>query len=274
MKRSLKGNVYLIVLILIAVAFVTVVVNLTVIKSPEVHVKIVEPFSLVNVIPDIKAGVVHLECPSWQGSAFVVGPRLLVTARHCVEGVTDFKITTDNGHVLHATRAISSEKHDVAFIYIDNLTCIAEERGTLKHKVVLYVLKLGNIAECQLGQRIITIGSGYGKVNINSVTLGIISGLGRDYDEFNVSMYGEHDYGWSVAFQSSAPSFPGCSGGPIFTSDGLVVGVLVGGFDSTLIIAMPIDLVKEDIEHILVMFTQDKYYFEKKPDYAAEAWGY
>lgn len=233
-----------------------------------------KPLTLVDIIPDIKAGVVHLDCPRRQGSAFVVGPRLLVTARHCVEGVTDFRITTDDGHVLHATRAISSEKHDAAFIRIDDLTCIAEERGTLEHKVVLHVLKLGNIAECQLGQRIITIGSAYGKVNINSVTLGIISGLDRDYDELNVNIYGEHDYGWSVAFQSSAPGFPGNSGGPLFTDDGLVVGVLVGGFDVTLIIVMPIDLVKEDIKHILDMFAQDRYYHEEEPDYAEEAWGY
>lgn len=223
-----------------------------------------KPLTLVDIIPDIKAGVVHLQCPSWQGSAFVVGPRFLVTARHCVEGVTDFRITTDDGHILHATRAISSEKHDVAFIYIDDLTCIAEERGTLEHKVVLHALKLGNIAECQLGQRIITIGSGYGKVNLNSVTLGIVSGLGRDYDEFNSGPYGEHDYGWSVAFQTDSPGHPGNSGCPVFTVDGVVRGILVGGFSPSLIICMPVDLFLNDIEEINRMFTQGKYYHEKK----------
>lgn len=264
MKRR-RGNVYIAVLLVLAVFVMLFMLGVIrhALKS-ENSVKIVEPFSLVNIIPGIKAGVVHLDCPQWQGSAFVIGPRLLVTARHCVEGVINFKITTDGGHVLHATRAISSEKHDVAFIYIDDLTCVAEERGTLEHKVVLHALKLGNIVECQLGQRIITIGSGCGKVNINSVTLGIVSGLGRDYDELNVSMYGEHDYGWSVAFQTDSPGHPGNSGCPVFTTDGVVRGILVGGFSPSFIICMPVDLFLDDIEEINRMFTQGKYYHEKE----------
>jgi len=213
---------------------------------------------LVDLIPGIKAGVVHLQCPNWQGSAFVIGPNLLVTARHCVENVTNFKITTDDGHVLHATRAISSEKYDLAFIYIDDLTCIANERGTLAHKVVLKPTKLGSIAECQLGQRVITIGSAYGKVNINSVTLGIISGLGRDYDELG------EDYHWSMAFQTDSPGHPGNSGCPIFTSDGVVRGILVGGFSPSLIICMPVDLFMDDIEEINRMFIQGRYYHEEE----------
>jgi len=219
-----------------------------------------KPVTLVDIIPDIKAGVVHLQCPSWQGSAFVIGPRTLVTARHCVEGVEDFKITTDDGHVLHATRAISSEKHDLAFIYIDDLTCLADERGTLAHDVILKPTKLGSIAECQLGQRIITIGSGYGKVNFNSVTLGIISGLGRDYDELG------EDYHWSVAFQTDSPGHPGNSGCPVFTPDGVVRGILVGGFSPSLIICMPCDLFIDDIEEINRMFVQGRYYREEAKD--------
>ena len=230
--------------------------------------------SLVDVIPNIKAGVVHLQCPQWQGSAFVIGPRTLVTARHCVENVTDFRVTTDDGHVLRATRAISSERHDLAFIYIDDLTCLADERGTLAHDVILKPTKLGSIAECQLGQRIITIGSAYGKVNINSVTLGIISGLGRDYDEFNYDPYGEQDYGWSVAFQTDSPGHPGNSGCPVFTPDGVVRGILVGGFSPSLIICMPVDLFVDDMEEINRMFVQGKYYREEAYDIAEEAWGY
>ena len=244
--------------------------------SVDLGTNIVEPkpMTLVDTIPSIKAGVVHLQCPNWQGSAFVIGPRTLVTARHCVEGVTDFKITTDDGHLLHATRAISSERHDAAFIYVDDLTCMAEERGTKEHKVELHVLKLGSIAECQLGQRIITIGSAYGKVNINSVTLGIISGLGRNYDELNYDPYGEQDYGWSVAFQTDSPGHPGNSGCPVFTPDGVVRGILVGGFSPSLIICMPVDLFIDDIDEINRMFVQGKYYNEEAYDVAEEAWNY
>ncbi len=213
-------------------------------------------------------------CPQWQGSGFVVGPNLITTARHCVEGVEDFTITTNDGHKLHATRAISSERHDIAFIYVDNLTCIAGEceyvypcGGTVlrgKHKVKLHVLKLGSITGCQLGQEIITIGSPHGQVNFNSVTLGIISGLDRNYDPLNQGYYEEHDYGWSVAFQTDSSGHSGSSGGVLFTADGVVRGILVGGFSPSLTIVMPVDIFLEDLSLIERMFRQDEYYREKE----------
>jgi S1-C subfamily serine protease len=225
--------------------------------------------SIVEIIPKIKSGVVHIEAPRWQGSGFVVGPNLILTARHCLEGVEDFEITTDDGHKLHATRALSSDNHDVGFIYVDDLTCVAEDcekDGMLlgEHKAQLHVLKLGSIAECQLGETVVTIGSPYGKVNFNSVTLGIISGLDRSYDALNDSYSG--DYGWSIAFQTDSPGHPGNSGCPIFTTDGVVRGVLVGGFSPSLIIAMPVDIVLEEIELVKQKFIMNKYYEEETPE--------
>lgn len=226
--------------------------------------------SIVEVISKVKPGVVHIMCPQWQGSGFIIGPNLIVSARHLSEDVEDFDITTHDGHKLHATRAISSEKHDITFIYIDNLTCVSEKAQEIEckkvnHKVKLHVLELGSIKECKLGQEIITIGSPYGKVNFNSVTLGIISGLDRDYDELNNSgYYGEQDYGWSVAFQTDSPGHPGNSGCPVFTADGIIRGILVGGFSPSLIIAIPVDTFLEDIEAVKLMFKLGKFYEEKQ----------
>lgn len=225
-----------------------------------------EDLSIVELIPKIKLGVVHIKAPRWQGSGFVVGPNLILTARHCLEGVEDFEITTDNGHKLRAVRALSSDNHDIGFIYIDDLMCVAEDcekDGMLLggHKVQLHVLKLGSITECQLGETVVTIGSPYGKVNFNSVTLGIISGLDRGYDTLNNSY--SDDYGWSIAFQTDSPGHPGNSGCPIFTIDGVVRGVLVGGFSPSLIIAMPVDVVLEEIELVKQKFIMNKYYEEE-----------
>lgn len=239
--------------------------------------------SIINVIPKIKPGVVHIMCPRWQGSGFVVAENLIATARHCVEGVENFIITTDDGHKLKATKAISSERHDIAFIYIDDLSCTlsvnehdAKHFGTFfgfNHTVKLHVLELGSITECQLGQELITIGSPYGKVNFNSVTLGIISGLDRDYDPLNDSYYGYNDYGWSVAFQTDSPGHPGNSGCAIFTADGKVRGILVGGFSPSLIIAMPVDLFIKDLEEVKRMFTQGRYYVEESMFDAYNSYG-
>ena len=221
-------------------------------------VPISESLTLVGAIKQVKPGVVHISAPAWQGSGFIVGEHLIATARHCVKGVEDFEITFDDGSEVSATRAISSKDYDVAFIWID--------------EPMSNILKLGSIAECQLGQEVFTVGSPYGKINFNSVTLGIISGLDRDWDMTN-PWTGEK-YGWEVAFTTSSPGHPGNSGCPVFTMDGKVRGILVGGFSPVLISVMPSDLFLSDIDKIELMFEMDEYQKEIQIDVAAEAWGY
>ena len=153
-----------VVLMVIAFGFGTVLryyvmSEVSVGQSIDVQINVVEREKLPDVIRRVKSGVVHIQCPNWQGSGFVVGSNLIATARHCVEGVEDFIITTDDGHKLHATRAISSKEYDVAFIYVDDLTCVANERGTLAHEVELSPLELGSIMDCQLGQQVFAVGS-------------------------------------------------------------------------------------------------------------------
>jgi len=230
-----------------------------------------EPVPLVDIIQKVKPGVVHIMCPEWQGSGFVVGSNLIMTARHCVEGVEDFNITTQDGHKLHATRAISSKDHDIAFIYIDDLICSRQafEKGTCEdksHEVKLNILELGSIKDCQLGQQVFVVGSPYGKVNFNAVSLGIISGLDVDW-----SPLGE-DYGWEIAFTTDSAGHPGNSGGPVFTLDGKVRGILVGGFSPVLISVMPCDLFLDDIDEIEFMFKQDEYQKEVAPVYNPNDW--
>ena len=225
-----------------------------------------ENLSIVELIPRIKSGVVHIDCSQWQGSGFVIGPNLIMTARHCVEGVEDFEITTDDEHKLHATRALSSNNHDIGFIYIDDLTCVAENcenDGVLlgEHKVQLHTLKLGSITGCQLGEKVITISSPLGSINFNTASVGIIAALDRDYDVLN--SYGD-DYGWNIAFQTTAPTEGGSSGCPIFSMDGTVRGILVGGWTSTCNIAMPVDIVLEEIELVRQKFIMGKYYIEEE----------
>ncbi|MCP5019640.1 MAG: trypsin-like peptidase domain-containing protein [Ketobacter sp.] len=197
--------------------------------------------------------MVHILCPAWQGSGFVVSPHLIVTARHCVEGVEDFLITTHDGHQVRATRAISDKEHDVAFIWIDDLTCVANERGTKAHEAVLHPLVTGSIKNCVLGQNVYVIGSPYGRVNFNSLTTGVISGVDVDW-----SPLGKH-YGWKVAFTVDSASHPGSSGCPVFTTDGTVRGILVGGFSPVLGSVMPCDLFLGDLDSIRMMFAQDRY---------------
>jgi S1-C subfamily serine protease len=211
-------------------------------------------------------GVVHIQCPRWQGSGFVIAPNIIMTARHCTKGVEEFIITTNNGHKLRATRAIYDKEHDLSFIHIDDFTCIGECDGEGyvlgEHKIKFTVLELATIDECVLGQNVYAIGSPYGKINFNAVSYGIISGVNRDWDEINPRT-GE-SYGWEVAFTIDAAGHPGNSGCPVFTLDGKVRGILVGGFSPVLISVMPCDIFINDIESIKLMFVMNKYGFEKE----------
>lgn len=217
-------------------------------------------------------GVVHLQCPSWQGSGFVVGPRLIVTARHVVKNVEDFLITTHRGCQIHATRAISDKKSDIAFIWVDDLECTAKYgEHTLVfrkkyifldgHKTKLTSVPLGSIKDCRLGQNVYVIGSPYGKVNFNSLTTGVISGVNVDW-----SPLGEH-HGWKVAFTVDSAGHPGNSGCPVFTTDGVVRGILVGRFSPVLLSVMPCDLFLEDLPTITLMFKIGQYQFEITPEW-------
>ncbi len=213
-----------------------------------------------DLVQDSIKGVVHIMCPGWQGSGFVIDKNTIGTARHVAENVIDFIITTHDGHKVKATRAISMKDYDVALIRVDDLTCIAEERGTVEHTVDLHPLDLGSIKDCVLGQSVYVIGSPYGRINFNSLTTGIISGVDVDWSPLGES------YGWEVAFTVDSAGHPGNSGCPVFTIDGVVRGILVGGFSPVLISVMPCDLFLDDLVSIRLMFSQDRYQKEETAD--------
>jgi len=247
----------------VIVILAAIVLPITLAPTPK-PIAIIEP-TVMSEAPKVIDGVVHVMCPGWQGSGFAVGEHLIVTARHVVEGVEDFVITTNDGHQLHATRAMSMKKYDVGFIYVDDLTCIkekCEKDGFVlgKHEVHLKALELGSIKDCKLGQEVFAIGSPYGKVNFNNLTSGIISALQKDWNNIDPG----HDYGWTITWVTTAVGHPGNSGCPIFTLDGKVRGILVGGFSPVLICAMPMDLFSEDLPEIERMFLSGKYQVEKE----------
>jgi S1-C subfamily serine protease len=218
-----------------------------------------DPQLFTNQVQTSLKGVVHIAAPRWQGSGFVVGPRHIVTARHCTTNVVDFLMTLNNECQIQATRARKHELYDFSHIWVDDLTCVNEDvdhriKHGGEHDVVLTPLRIGSIKDCVLGQAVYVIGSPYGKVNFNSLTTGIISGVSRDWS----SVTGD-DYGWNVAFTVDSAGHPGNSGGPVFSMDGVVRGILVGGFSPVLISVMPCDLFLDDLEPIRLMFLMDRY---------------
>lgn len=199
-----------------------------------------------NRVQEVLPSVVHIMCDRWQGSGVVITPGIIITARHVVDG-TNYTITLNDGKIIKGVQAISHKDYDIGFIRVADPNLIPA--------------KFGKITECVLGQPVFIVGSPFGKINFNSVSLGIISGLDRDWEE--LSRYGE-SYGWKIAFTSDSAAHPGNSGGAVFTMDGIVRGLLVGGFGPVLNCSMPSDLFIDDIENIKLMFSFSKYKMEEE----------
>lgn len=225
---------FLISILLICVLFAGYVI---VVHSPAVTTQ------FPNRIQEVLPSVVHIQCDRWEGSGVAITEDIVVTARHVIDGL-DYVITLNDGTEIKGIQAISSKNYDIGFIKVD--------------KPILKPAKFGSIKDCVLGQSVFVIGSSFGKINFNNVTLGIISGLDRDWDKLS---YQEDSYGWKIAFTSDSGGHPGNSGGPVFSMDGVVRGLLVGGLSPVLNCNMPCDLFLDDIETIQLMF--DMYNYEQ-----------
>jgi S1-C subfamily serine protease len=187
-------------------------------------------------VPAAKHSTVYIDAGRWSGSGVVISEYMVATAKHVVEGAEEFTITFDNGMKISSSDALYHESYDVAIIfieesYVDPAVCKSSEG-------------------LELGQRIFVVGSPFGDLNFNCVTEGIISGLDRDWSKGNT-------YGWSVAFTADASGGPGNSGGPLFDMNGNVRGLLVGGYTSTCVVYMPVDLFLNDLEIL-----EDMYFIE------------
>lgn len=110
-------------------------------------------------------------------------------------------------------------------------------------------LPLGDLSNIQVGQFVIAIGSPFQQEN--SMSLGIISALGRSLDSQRLSEAGGGfaRYELPQVIQTDAPINPGNSGGPLLNLQGEVVGVnsairSATGVNSGVGFAIPVNAVK------------------------------
>lgn len=82
--------------------------------------------------------------------------------------------------------------------------------------------KLTGAEWADIGTPVAHAGNIFGQNFDNSVSEGIVSQLG-------VSPKDLAGWPWAVCDQSTVIMFPGCSGGPLFTMDGKITGLIVGG---------------------------------------------
>ena len=146
------------------------------------------------------------------GTGFVVSSKgIIVTNKHVVpESGGKYTVLTKD-----------EEKYEVKRIYRDpilDLAVVQIDASNLK------ALELGDSSQLKVGQTAIAIGNALGRLT-NTVTTGIISGLGREVIAGNP--YGGSQESLDNLIQTDAAINPGNSGGPLLNSAGQVIGVNV-----------------------------------------------
>lgn len=127
---------------------------------------------------------------------------LIVTAGHVVENVPTYVQFCDDT-VAEVTGIWRHPEYDVGFLWVDpnDWACAALTSSD--------VLKLGD--------EVFHVGTPLDPGLRHSLFKGIVTYLMRDWDV------------WEDGMQIDAWAAPGCSGGPVFDSQGRLVGIVVGG---------------------------------------------
>ncbi len=142
--------------------------------------------------------------PAGSGTGFIVSEDgYVITNNHVVEGSDSLIVMLLDGTRIPATLVGTDPLTDLAVIKIDG--------------EVPATVPLGDSSELRVGEEVVAIGSALGEYT-NTVTQGIVSGLGRSLDS-------QRGGGMENMIQHDASINPGNSGGPLLNMQGQVVGV-------------------------------------------------
>ena len=186
-------------------AVVTVTVKKTTTSGDFFEFDPFNPFSPFRRIPGQKRKIERNI-----GSGFIVDSSgLIITNKHVVsDNDASYQILT-----------YDNKKYDVVKIYRDPLNDLAILKINASN---LQTLNLGDSNNLKLGQLVIAIGTPLGEFT-NTVTSGIISGLGRGITAG--SPFEGYVEKLDNVIQTDAAINPGNSGGPLLNSQGEVIGV-------------------------------------------------
>lgn len=174
------------------------------------------------------------------GSGFVIGKNLVVTNKHVVSNAqAKFHITTNDKKTYNVTDISRDPLNDIAILKIDTNN--------------LQPIELGDSSKLKLGQLVIAIGTPLGEFP-NTVTRGIISGLGRGITAG--SPFEGFVERLDNVIQTDAAINPGNSGGPLINSNGEVIGVntAVSEGGQNIGFAIPVNIIQD----LLKNFTDGK----------------
>ena len=187
--------------------------------------------SLKDIIFETQKLVVMLETDNGSiGSGFLYNLEGdLITNAHVVDGANTVKIKTADARELEGTVIGISSEVDVAVVRVRELAGIEP-------------LRIMRYNKAQVGDDVLAVGSPLGFHN--TVTTGIISGVGRSFDIKDFS------YSYNDMYQISASIARGNSGGPLVDlKTGAVLGINSAGLEDGVIgFSIPISNVIDKIE--------------------------
>ena len=173
------------------------------------------------------------------GSGFIISADgLIITNKHVVSDTeASYQVLTND-----------KKKYNVEKIYRDPLNDLAILKISPASKTALKPLKLGSSSGLKLGQLVIAIGTPLGEFT-NTVTSGIISGLGRGITAG--SPFEGYVEKLDNVIQTDAAISPGNSGGPLLNSKGEVIGVnaAIAQEGQNIGFAIPVNIVSDLINN-------------------------
>lgn len=175
------------------------------------------------------------------GSGFIVSQDgLIVTNKHVVSDIGGkYHVITHDEKDFTVKNIYRDPLNDIAILKID-----PSEHSSIQ----LIPVGLGDSSNLQVGQLVIAIGTPLGEFS-NTVTSGIISGLGRGIQAGNPfeGFVEELDN----VIQTDAAISPGNSGGPLVNSSAQVIGVntAIAQGGQNIGFALPINLIKDSLKN-------------------------
>ena len=213
-------------------------------------IQVLENSAVIDVVKKVSPSVVSITSKTTGYSFFgtaqsqegagtgiiLTADGLIMTNKHVVEGDTaSYSVFTSDGHEYKGAKVVARDSvNDIAFLRITASGLVPAE--------------LGDSAAAKVGQRVVAIGNALGQFQ-NSVTEGIISGLGRPITAGDGQGNSEP---LQNLFQTDAAINPGNSGGPLVNLEGQVIGMntAVAGNAQNIGFAIPINETKSLIDSV------------------------
>lgn len=137
------------------------------------------------------------------GSGVFIADDVILTAAHCLESKESITIKLNDGTLLESSDFYIDEKEDIGFIFVD-----ANE---------ISIAKISSVS-VKIGDLVYLVGTPHNELFAFTLTKGIVSHLGRDVPEWD----------WEDLLQTDAEGGYGSSGGPLYNSEGGLIGMYVG----------------------------------------------